>query len=279
MAGINTLLKQIYINSSAPYRDVGGTNEDFIITENGRHFGPPLAPKRVKLGCAAIPYTWYNVTSSNNKFSVTDAGGTFAITIPVGHYDGPGLSSTISTQLNASGTPLTYTVLLSPTTYKLTISATGNFSLNFSVANSADLLMGFVTNTITPAAATVTAPNMIGLLADSQIFICTDLISGADNGLITWTPAPAAASNRHILAAVTVNGTFGSVLTSCGSDNVPFFDMRQSPYVAAAISRTEPPPPRQMRFWLELPSGLPVSLNGSSWSMTLIFDFGSEINI
>lgn len=279
MAGINTLLKQIYINSSAPYRDIGGTDENFTVTESGRHFGPPLAPKRVKLGCAAIPYTWYNVTASNNKFSVTDGGGTYNITIPVGHYDGPGLSSTVSAQLNASGTPLAYTVLLSPTSYKLTISATGNFSLNFNVANSADLLLGFTANVVTPVAASVAAPNMIGLLADSEIFICTDLISGADNGLIPWTPASAASSNRHILASVTVNGAFGSVLTSCGGDNVPFFDMRQSPYVAAAISRVEPAPLRQMRFWLEFPSGLPVSLNGSHWSMTLIFDFGSEINI
>lgn len=278
MAGINTLLKQIYINSSAPYRDIGGTDEDFTVTENGRHFGPPLAPKRVKLGSASIPYTWYNVTASNNKFSVTDAS-TFNITIPVGHYDGPGLSSTVSSRLNASGTLLTYTVLLSPTTYKLTISATGNFSLNFNVADSADTLLGFIANTVTPSAATVTAPNIIGVLADNEIFICTDLISGADNGLIPWTPASAASSNRHILATVPISGIFGSVITCYGGDNVPFFDMRQSPYVAAAISRVEPPPLRQMRFWLEFPSGLPISLNGSHWSMSLIFDFGSEINI
>lgn len=279
MAAINTLLKQIYINSSAPYRDVGGTDEDFTVTEVGRHFGPPLAPKRVKLACAAIPYTWYNVTSSNNTFSFTDASGTYNIVITPGNYDATSLASAIATLMNGVGSPLTYVVTASPTTFKITFTTTGNFNLDFNVANSADLLLGFLASTVTAPALTVTAPNILGLVSDNEIFICTDLISGADNGLIPWTPGPAASSNRHVLANVTISASYGSILTTCGNDNNPFFDMRQSPYVAAAISRSDTPPPRRMHFWLEFPSGLPVSLNGSHWSMTLIFDFGSEINI
>lgn len=276
---VNTLLKQIYVNSSAPYRDVGGTNEDFTVTENGRHFGPPLAPKRVKLACANIPYTWYNTTVANNQFSFTDPSGTYNVTIPPGNYGGPDLATLVANLMNSSGTSVQYSVTMSMMSFKLVFTGTADFSLDFSGANSADLLLGFLAGTVTPPASTVTAPNIVGLLPDFEIFICSDLISGSDNGVIPWTPAPVAAANRHILARVPINACYGGVLTACGGDCSPFFDIRQSPYVAAAISREQPPPPRRMRFWLEFPSGLPVNLNGSHWSMTLTFDFGSEINI
>lgn len=279
MSGINTLLGEIYINSSAPYRDPGGTNEDFFITENGRHFGPPKTPKRVRVTRASIPYTWFNTTAANNAFEILESGVPFAITIPPGNYDGTSLAAALQNAIGLiGGLGNTYTVTFSPTTYRLTFTATpGTFQLNFSVANSAALLLGFLTGSTTVDAGSVTAPNMVGLLPDFEIFICTDLVQGCDNGLVMWNTSPP--SNTQIIAKVSVNGSYGSVLNYVGYEYGPFFDMRGSLYAAAATSTAIPAPPRTMHFWLQFPSGLPVDLNGAHWSATLLMDWGSEINV
>lgn len=278
MSGINTLLKEFYINSSAPYRNAGGTNEDFVITENGRHLGPPKTPKFVKLASASIPYTWYNVTTSNNAFTLVEGGTSYPVTIPVGNYDGAGLATALTTALNASGGANTYTVTYSTVTSKLTFAAApGTFRLNFNVANSIALLVGFPAGTLTAIVSSITAPNVVALTPDYEIFICSDLVQGCDNGIMMWDTA--APSNTQILGRVTVSGSHGGILSYRGYEYEPFFDMRASPYAAAATSQAVPSPPRTMHFWLQFPSGLPVDLNGSFWSATLVVDFGSEINI
>lgn len=277
MSGINTLLKELYINSSAAYRDPGGSNEDFVITENGRHFGPPQTPKRVKVARANIPYTWYNVTASNNVFQILEGVDVFPVTIPVGNYDGATLVTALNTTIAAiGGMANLYTVTLSALTNRLSFTATGNFQLNFNVANSAALLLGFTAASTTPVGTSAEAPNIIGLTPDYEIFICSDLVQGCDNGLVVWNTSPP--SNTQIIARVSVSSAYGTVLNYSGLES-PFFDMRASPYATAATSRATPAPPRTMHFWLQFPSGLPVDLNGAHWSATLLTDWGSEINI
>lgn len=281
MSGINTLLKELYINSSAAYRDPGGSNEDFVITENGRHFGPPLTPKRVKLARASVPYTWFNTTTSNNSFQIVEGSNVFTITIPPGNYDGPTLITVLNSLIAATpGMANTYMVAFNTMTFRLTfmsVTGPGTFQLNFNVPHSAALLLGFIAGSMTPVSNSVTAPNIVGLLPDFEIFICSDLVQGCDNGLIMWNTAPP--SNTQILAKVSVSGCYGGILNYCGCECSPFFDMRASPYTAAATSKAIPAPPRTMHFWLQFPSGLPVDLNGAHWSATLVTDWGSEINI
>lgn len=281
MSGINTLLKEFYINSSAPHRDPGGTNEDFYITESGRHYGPPLTPKRVKLARATIPFTWFNVTNSNNVFELIDVDGTHQVTMPPGNYDAPTLAAVIGNLLNAlPGLAGMYTVAFNTMTFRLIFSSVDGvrtFQLNFDIPNSAALLLGFPVGSTTESGTNLTAPNMVGLVPDFEIFICSDLVQGCDNGLVMWNTSPP--SNTQILAKVSVSGCYGSILNYCGCECSPFFDMRGSPYAAAATSTIVPEPPRRMHFWLQFPSGMPVDLNGAHWTATLVVDFGSEINI
>jgi hypothetical protein len=73
----------------------------------------------------------YNISSdySNNKLDFVDGGGTYALTIANGAYDINTLCSTIQTGMNGLSGTVVYTVNYSSTTFKITISGNGNFSL------------------------------------------------------------------------------------------------------------------------------------------------------
>lgn len=270
MSGSVNVNRLVYINS---LNRTTGTNEDFYINENltnGPHFGPPQVPSRVKLVRASIPYTWSNVTTSNNKFSLTDGGGTFAIVIPPGNYTGTTLATAVNAAITAAGPLETYTVTYSTTTLKFTVSATGNFQLNFTGADSAGNLLGFG-NVITPLGAAVTSTNVASILPDYEMFICSDLIGGSDNGAIRLEQA---ATSEQILAIATINASFGGIVQYDPANDIPFYSCIQSPY-SASYQNPGSQSASRIRLFLRWPSGNPISLSGAHWTCQLNFEFAS----
>ena len=67
---------------------------------------------------------------NNNTLWISDVSGIHAIVVPDGTYQLCGLMNTVAAAANASSS-LTYTVSFSPTTGRIQISATGQFSLLF----------------------------------------------------------------------------------------------------------------------------------------------------
>ena len=181
--------KVIYINSSDVYRDAGTTNEDFTITKTTQEF--PVEPKSVKLINATIPFTWNNITSDNNTFSITEDGtGTDSFVIPDGNYTGTQLAETIQELLNNSVIlTQTYTVSFNSQTLKYTFTTTpSGAQITFAATNSAALLLGFNADSTSPGTASTSfdSVNSAQLIADYEIFICSDLVKGTDNGDIPW---------------------------------------------------------------------------------------------
>jgi hypothetical protein len=247
-----------------------GTNEDFIITKTVQEF--PLSPKSVKLVSAAIPYTWNNVTATNNRFNVL-IPGINVITIPTGNYTGTDLAAAIQVQLVAiigAG----WTCTFSTQTLKYTITSPGPvFQLDYTVANSAYILMGF-NNAVYPLvpATPVTSPNYAVLLKDVDICICSDLVEGADNGVIPYTQS-STPSSYGILASIPIYCKYPTILKYIATPDLPYFIVTQSKFalpqqLLASSTRT-------MRFYLKFLSGEPVDLKGYPWNFTIIFDFNN----
>jgi hypothetical protein len=265
--------KVIYINSSVGFRDAGGSNEDFTITETGHHFAS--VPKRVKLVKASIPYSWNNITANNNVFAIQENPGNSAtITVPAGAYNGTTLASTIQTLLGSAGLLNTYTVTFDTSFVRFNFAGTGAFTLSFTPASSIAMQLGFVAGSTYGPDTSITSANVAQLVPDYEIFICSDLVEGSDNGVVKFTPDPpisAGVSGSQILASVPLSTCFGGVINYCACDGIPFFPISQSLY--GKVLSTGDNSSKPIRFFLAFPSGIPVFLNGLHWSAQLVFEF------
>lgn len=260
----------IYVNSGA--RDVGGTDADFTVTRNTVEFsGVPIS---AKLATVSIPYTWDNVTTSNNTFTITEtAVGTDSFVIPPGNYDGDSLATEIQSLLNTSGvlTP-TFTVVFDATSSAFTISTSVNtFQITFTMIGSAATLMGFAPGSSSAVAASTTSTGGAALLPDYEVFVCSDLVAGSDNGVMLWSPTytPTVSNQSQILARIPITACYSGVINYCVNATLPSYSITQSAF-ARAINLGQP---ASIRFFLTLPSGSPIDLNGYHWSAELVLTF------
>lgn len=272
--------KTIYINSSPAYRDPGGTSEDFTITDTQQTI--TNLPKTVKLVNACIPFSWFNVyyidngvVSANNHFEFSDGVDTlYTFDIDPGDYNGTTLAAAIEDAMNATVSPDTFTVTFDATTFKFTFTSSNvaGLTLHFDgVANNMATLLGFNPSGPDPTKAQIiTSPNVAILLIDMEMFICSDLVCGADNGVIPWNtsnPDP----DLCILARVPIRACFGTIVDYTAHPEIPFYPTTQSYF--CKVKEQLDTSPRTMRFYLVWPSGVPVDLNGYNWTGELVFDF------
>jgi hypothetical protein len=264
--------RTIYINSSD--RDLGGADEDFTITKDSTVFSK--TPTSAKLVGVSIPYTWNNVTSSNNAFTITEtAVGSDTFIIPPGNYDGSALAAEVQSLINASGViTSTFTVVFDSTNMVFTISSALNtFQIIFAAIGSCAELLGFSPDTSNPGAAalTVSSTGMVQLLPDYEIFVCSDLVAGSDNGVMVWSPnyTPTVSSQSQIMGRIPITACYSGIINYCLNTELPFYSIVQSNFVrdiAQELTCT-------VRFFLALPSGIPVDLNGYHWSAEVVLKF------
>lgn len=212
----------------------------------------------------------------NNTFSVTEFGvGTDDFVLPSGNYTGTTLAAEVAALLNASSILLpTFTVSFSSTTLLFTFSNSAHvFDITFATVNSAALLLGFTSGTTTPGAPALsfTSTATAQLLPDYEIFICSDLVRGSDNGDMLWYPnySPTATNQSQILARVPITGCYSGVINYMAHVQLPFYNVAQSMFAKGSYSST----PVSINFFLMRPSGLALELNGYHWSAELVFDF------
>ena len=263
--------RTIYINSGN--RDVGGTDADFVVTRLADFVGVPI---KAKLVSASIPFTWGNVTDDNNTFTITETvAGTDDFVIPPGYYDGESLATAVQTLLNSSGvlTP-TFTVTYDSDLMGFTIATTVNsFQIIFASSGSAATLLGFAPGTTNPgaSAASVTSTGSAALLPDYEVFLCSDLVTGSDNGVMLWSPTytPTVSTQSQIMARIPITSCYSGVINYCASSDLPSYSVTQSSF-ARSVGLGEP---ASIRFFLSLPSGLPIDLNGYHWSAEIVLYF------
>ena len=263
-------VKTIYISSK---NRTSGTSDDFIIEDtNERYVNVPLS---MKAKTVHIPYMWNNIMGGpggNDTFSFTGtSSGVHTFTLPNANYTGASLADALQKQMNiATGGGScggVYVVTYDPTTSKFTFTSLGEtFSLNFSVGTMGGIL-GFPNGTITPASSSVTSPGVASILIDYEIWICTDLINGVDNGVANWTGNSPDSEQMGILACVPITTCFGGIIHYTVPDEFPFYSITNSKFSGEGRSS-----PRESRYYLRFPSGAPISLNGNEWSMQLLFN-------
>lgn len=239
--------KIIYINSQ--YKD-SGSNEDFTINDNS--FNSTI--KKVRLLYAAIPYTWYNIDGSNNRVDLIISTVTFNISIPPGNYSANDLAETLQKIFNDIHKDFIITV----NDLKFTISNTIDFSLDFKIDNSLADRLGF-NKELTPLSKSHTSSKLAKIIDDYEIFICSNLISGIDNGNIWLHPKPP--TDDQILAVVPITGCFGSVIQYQPIEDI-MIPIQQNFFQNSDI-----------RFFLRFPSGFPIKLNNQFWTARILFEF------
>lgn len=257
--------KVIYVSSK---NRTSGTTDDFTIQDDGQRY--TNVPISIKAKSITIPFMWNNVTAANNSFVFTGAmTGLHSITIPVGNYNGATLATALATALNVAtgggNCSGGYSVVYDPTTAKYTISSvTENFSIDFTVANNMANILGF-SSIVTPSAMSHTSTGVASILPDYDIWVCTDLVSGIDNGISNWTGNPPSSEQMGVIACVPITSGFGSILHYEVPIEYPFYTIVNSEFTVTN--------PRSSRWFLRFPSGAPLSLNGNDWSMQVLLDF------
>lgn len=266
----------ISINSAD--RDEGGTSDDFTITDDRQIFSNN--PKSVVPLMVCIPYTWYNVIAEStggagdgsDQFAWTGASsGANQITIDSNNYTGESLATALAAAINAVAAPEVYTVAYELSTGKYTISSTESFTMDFTIDNNMATILGF-NEEVTASATSHVSDNVAGFVTDKVVWVCTDMIDGCDNGIIPWRSGMP--ESYQIIAEVPIVGCFGSILFYQVPCCMPEFIMTNSLFSLPNPSTDT----RTTRFYLRLPSGAPISLNGHEWSMQLRLNFNNPVS-
>lgn len=223
---------------------------------------------------STTPAVGNTVSSGNNTFSINQVGPiTDSFIIATGNYNGTTLATAVQSLLNGSSilTP-SFTVVFDSTTLLFTFTnSTSAFQITFKALGSAASLLGFTPGS-TPAAPELSfTSSSAKLLPDYEIFICSDLVKGSDNGDMLWYPSytPTLTNQSQILARVPINGCYSSIINYSAHVQLPFYNVAQSVFAKAPYTAV----PAAMNFFLARPSGLPINLGGYHWSCELVFDF------
>lgn len=116
------------------------------------------------------------IRSGINQLVINEGADDLVATIADGFYDITTFPTALKTALDAAGAN-TYTVSISATTYKITISSTGAFSMKFSSSStSQDMwkILGFGFNTDTSSAASQTASMTVRLDGEDYYILQID---------------------------------------------------------------------------------------------------------
>ena len=138
-----------------------------------------------------IPNTIYNINESNNRVYFTDSTpNTFAVSLPLGNYNGAQLAAALELAMDAPSS-VNYTVVFNAASVdqKISVTANGANTFNFdwsNTENSAALALGFV-----PGVDTVTSAPGGTLVSQNPLFLGCPLSLGlqiqeaGDSGYVT----------------------------------------------------------------------------------------------
>ena len=139
---------------------------------------------------------------------INEGGADITVTLPEGNYDITSFPVAMKTALDAASVaPLTYTVTISATSNKITIAATGAFSIKFaSNSTSPDMwkILGFPYQTNTSSAASLTGTMPIRLDGDEYYVLSIDNI-GNENMSSSFTM-------RGLMDIIPMHGNFGDII-------------------------------------------------------------------
>lgn len=229
-----------YINS---INRLSGTATNFVVPHH--RFNDSYSYRIAK---CEIPFTFYNVTSNYNVFTIISGVTTYNVTIPVGQYTITTFNTALQTGLNALGVGV-FTVSYDTTTYKITIvNATTAFS--YVGTSSSYFITGFGQSNIT-ASLSLTAPNIFNLGSTDFIDIRSNTLTKSDSKVIDTN-----FSNSTLIQRIPTNEySFGQTI---------LFMSRHPHVFTSKINLTE-----DIDIGLYDQWGYQLDLNGREWYILL----------
>lgn len=223
----------------------GGTSGNFIVNL-------PIGfsnVKGIKLQSAEIPFTWYEVNSSNNVFEFDEGGTPVSGTIPPGNYTPSSFATTLQTNMNTlSPGPQVYTVTYSSVTGTFSVGAPGAFTMYFTNPASIYRQLGANLGDVIGPTNTIIFSNVSVLSSDTYLFISL----GTMNSNLSTTNATynfkVPINVEPYSVSFYTNNTEWDQINYYGSSSISFNSLNVT-----------------LKFW----NGATVDLNGAEWSMTL----------
>lgn len=165
--------------------------------------------RKIKVANVVVPVTYYIVNSNNNSFDFEEAagGGVTTATLTAGNYTSTTFMTELKTQMEAvSSNTYTYTITLSDSTKKLTISTGANFEIDVA---SSKTLTGF--SAATTAATSQTATDILNLSGPNQLYLRSNIATRIDTKAVVKNSA----LFNNVLTTVPINvNTFDVVFKS-----------------------------------------------------------------
>ena len=144
---------------------------------------------QIRLSQVVLPRGWYGITSTTNQVVIQNQAGLAleTLTITPGDYSASTFAVALQTLLNAGGgifSSTTWTVTVSSSTYKLTVSNGDSINFNW-VVNSSDFTAneamglpkiqgGYPTNYFSSASSTWTSPFAVRTLHVNFVYVLID---------------------------------------------------------------------------------------------------------
>ncbi len=234
----------IHVNSKDRLTGSIGSTDFYV------NIGQGLYLDRIQLDSVQIPYTYYNVNTSNNTLVVNWNSSNTTLTITPGNYTLAGLQSALNTAVQTINSNIN--VSLDNQTWRFTFSFssaspnTGSLILSQSTINR---LIGFPSTTNTNSASMLTSTSVALMNDQAFLFICID---GVGDNIISTTNG-----NKYTFyIPVDVNG--GDVLSYQTQ-----LDQNQ------ILKVNQPIKYLSLHVRLLDNFGNSLNLNESDWSMTL----------
>jgi hypothetical protein len=193
----------------------------------------------------SFPNTIYNVTSSNNT---VDYNSGTTLTLPVGYYNSANLPGAVKTMLDGAPPVDTYTVTISSTTGRLTI--TSNTSTNFSLSftNGLDKILGF--SSLLSGASTYTGNNIINY--DINVSVGIDIKESNYHNVENMADDSFSSS-----IYVPLDGNFGEYVTISDKNDIEQFVYFEKQFRTLNVSI------------INMSDLTPIDLNGAEWELVL----------
>ena len=178
MAAVDILKNKSLIPIIVSWKSINEAGKNTAIYNNV--FSSPLILDPSKAYGIALEtldtyYSFPNMDPSNNIFTYTKGGVATTLTLPIGTYDISTIASTISTMMGADAINIVISVV--PAQLKTSIKIGPNFTVDFTVPNSINTLLGFNSEILYPA--TNISENIANINVTNTVFVNCDLITSS----------------------------------------------------------------------------------------------------
>ena len=193
---------------------------------------------------SSIPFTFYNINSSNNVLNYTSGSQSYSLIIPQGNYNVTSMKTyLVSTLPN-------FTITYDSTTNKYKFTSTANIDFIFLSTSTCLGLLGFSKQDNSSSSFSLTSTQTINLYPIRCICICSNLQTSNIN-----------VNNKNksnIICSIPITTQPNSIITYLNPSN---FKINTYANIISSL-----------RIQLMDQDGNVLDLNGANWSMTIQFD-------